>query len=441
MSRRALLVTPHFPPDSSAASHRVRLLAPHLEVFGWVPTILTLEPHAYEGALDPDLLRLVPDHLRVVRAPAWAARSTRRAGVGDLGLRALTGLRSHARRLLGTGRFDVLFITTYPIYPALLGPGLRATYGVPFVLDVQDPWVGAWGRDVGGGPDGRPDVRSRLSRRLAAWMERYVVPSADAITAVSERTIVDMLARVPSAAPVARADLPLGFEPGDLDYVRRHPRRATHFETSNDVMHLVYVGTVLPTGLGVVRTLFAGLARLRRERPAAASAIRLHFIGSSNQRLPGQRPRVLPIAGEYGLSDLVREYPERVDYLDALNVQLRADGLLLLGSTEAHYTPSKAYPAYLTGRPMLALYHRDSSAVAFLSGCSEAEVLTFDEHLDPDALAGDVARGLERLVHRIGAASGTVPPPVPDADGSWSARAVAARLAGVFDAVAGRVRR
>ena len=28
--RRVLMISPHYPPDSTAATHRVRLLAPHL---------------------------------------------------------------------------------------------------------------------------------------------------------------------------------------------------------------------------------------------------------------------------------------------------------------------------------------------------------------------------------------------------------------------------
>jgi hypothetical protein len=439
MSRQVLLVTPHFPPDSSAASHRVRLLAPHLEAFGWVPTVLTLEPDAYEGRLDPELLKLVPERIRVVRAPAWRAGTTRRFGFGDLGIRALTGLRSEARRLLQTGAFEALFITTYPIYPALLGPGLRARYGIPFVLDLQDPWVGAWGRDIGGGPGDQPDLRSRLARSLAVRMERYVAPFADGITAVSARTTSDLLARVPTAAPIALADLPLGFEPADLDYVRTHPRPPALFDASDGALHLVYVGTVMPVAIDVVRALLAGLARLRREAPAACAAVRLHFVGSSNQRLPGQPFRVLPMASEYGLSDIVREYPQRVDYLDALDLQIRADALLLLGSTEPHYTPSKAYPAYLSGRPMLALYHRESSIVAFLRTCPAAEVVPLDGRIDSDAMAPVVAAGLERLIDR--ARRGSAPAARSDFDAPWSARALAGRLAGVFDAVVAAGRR
>ena len=43
MTRRVLMVSPHFPPDSSAATHRVRLLAPHLAGYGWEPTVVTVD--------------------------------------------------------------------------------------------------------------------------------------------------------------------------------------------------------------------------------------------------------------------------------------------------------------------------------------------------------------------------------------------------------------
>src|SRR4030095_5430419 len=111
--RRVLMLSPHFPPDSSAASHRVRLLAPHLPAAGWQPTIVTLEPSAYEGRLDRDLETLVPPALDIIRAPAWSPTLTRMVGLGDLGLRAFTGLRRVCRRLLAQEQFDALFITIY----------------------------------------------------------------------------------------------------------------------------------------------------------------------------------------------------------------------------------------------------------------------------------------------------------------------------------------
>src|SRR5579864_7289652 len=163
--RRVLMVTPHFPPDSSAAAHRVRLLAPHLPEAGWTPTIVTVDPAGYQGRLDRGLEALVPPSLSVVRARAWPARLTRRIGIGDLGVRAFAGLRRACRAEMARVHYSVLFITVYPVYPALLGPRLKAEFGVPFVLDYQDPWVGAWGLTVGGGKDGAADWKSRAARR------------------------------------------------------------------------------------------------------------------------------------------------------------------------------------------------------------------------------------------------------------------------------------
>ena len=185
---RVLMVSPHFPPDTTAATHRVRLLAPHLPAFGWEPTVVTVNPRDYDGRLDSGLCELVPPSVRVVRCRAWSIQWTRRIGVGDLGLRAFSGLRRRCSELLQHEKFDALFITIYPTYPALLGPLLKRRFGVPFVLDYQDPWVGSWGKTVGGGRDGRPDLKSRLSRALAMTLEPRVVRAADAITAVSDLT-------------------------------------------------------------------------------------------------------------------------------------------------------------------------------------------------------------------------------------------------------------
>src|SRR5580765_5913288 len=96
MSRRVLCISPHFPPDSTAATHRLRLLAPHMAAHGWEPTVLTVDPRDYEGRMDAALLASVPESVRVIRARAWPASVTRGLGIGDLGLRAYRGLKAAA---------------------------------------------------------------------------------------------------------------------------------------------------------------------------------------------------------------------------------------------------------------------------------------------------------------------------------------------------------
>jgi len=432
--RRVLMISPHFPPDTSAGTHRVRLFASYLCEFGWEPTVVSVDPSSYEGRLDPDLAGLVPETVRVVRTRAWNAAVTRKIGIGDLGLRAYAGLRRECRRLMAAAPFDALFITIYPTYPALLGPMLKRRHQVPFVLDYQDPWVSAWGLDVGPGPNGTPDARSRITRALAQRLEPHVVRAADGITAVSARTYEDVLVRVPDARPRACAAIPLGFDERDLEALRRAPRPNAWFDDQDGYVHVCYVGTVLPKGFDVLRAVLAALGRLRDRAPRAYARLRVHFVGTSNQRVSTVEPRVLAEARRAGVHDIVTEAPERLDYLDALNVQTRAHALLLLGSSEPHYTPSKVFPALLARRPIMAFYHRASSVLDVLRQPSvNARVFAFDEDAPLSGQVDAIADGFAALVEG-GAAMR--PGPADAHLQAWSARALTGRLAGVLDSVA-----
>ena len=53
----------------------------------------------------------------------------------------------------------------------------------------------------------------------------------------------------------------------------------------------------------------------------------------------------------------------RMPYLDVLTHLHYANGILIFGSTEAHYSPSKLYQALLSGRPIFAVLHAQSTAV------------------------------------------------------------------------------
>jgi hypothetical protein len=430
MPRRVLMLSPHFPPDTSAGAHRVRLLAPYLADYGWEPTVLTVDPSAYEGRLDPDLARLVPGHVRVIRAESWSAGWTRAFGIGDLGLRSYAGLKRASEELLAQERFDALFITIYPTYTALLGPALKRRYHLPFVLDYQDPWVGAWGLDVG--PGGVPNLKSRMSRAIAQRLEPIAVRAADALTAVSARTYEDVLARIPDAHPRTCAAIPLGVDANDLCALQQLPRPNRCFNPEDGHVHVSYVGTMLPKGRVIANGVCLALARLRDTRPALFAKLRVHFIGTSNQRDPREQPRVLPLATAAGVGGVVDEIAPRVDYLDALNAQAQAHAVLLMGSSEPHYTPSKVFPALLTGRPIVAVYHRASPVIGLLHGEPNARVIAIDDAAPIEQYVPAIAEALAWAV----TAPGGEPRLQPDGSlTAWSVSTLAGQLAGVFDAI------
>jgi hypothetical protein len=163
-------------------------------------------------------------------------------------------------------------------------------------------------------------------------------------------------------------------------------------------LHWVAAGSVGPSFGHALRVLFAGLRQLRDRDPAMAARLRLHFVGTSYAP-PESAPRfVQPLAAAYGVGDLVTERPHRIGYLDSLRLMQEADGLLLLGSDDLAYSPSKIYPNYMTGRPILTLAHHGSLLADLISRLQCARLITLLEPGRETAPAGEVAAFLAATV-------------------------------------------
>ena len=110
---------------------------------------------------------------------------------------------------------------------------------------------------------------------------------------------------------------------------------------------------------------------------------------------------MLSIAQSCGLADVVTETPGRLDYLDALAALGDASAILLLGSSEPHYTASKLYPALMARRPLVALFHQASSVVSTLRDVTREPTVRLIAYERPegDALIDRVARHLIALAH------------------------------------------
>ena len=178
-----------------------------------------------------------------------------------------------------------------------------------------------------------------------------------------------------------------------------------------------------------MRTLFRALAKLASERPLLAERIRINFIGTSNQPSHVTHTPVRDLASAEGVGGLVFEMPRRVPFLEALSVLARSAGLLLIGSDEPHYTASKIYPALMSGRPYLSLFHRASSAHYILSAAGGGFSFCFDTAEELDRLVPVLAAALTRLA----TAPGDLGRADPTAYAPYTADAVAGRFAFIFD--------
>jgi hypothetical protein len=137
-----------------------------------------------------------------------------------------------------------------------------------------------------------------------------------------------------------------------------------------------------------LRLLFAGLAQLTRAE--TSPSWRLHFIGTSYAPAAQAKPTVLPLAEAAGVAHLVEEHPGRVGHFVALRTMLEADALLLLGSADRSYAPSKLAWLALAAKPVLALIPGGGQLETTLRDLSFVHVARF-------APGPDVARVIEFL--------------------------------------------
>lgn len=423
--RSVLIISPYFPPSNLACVHRARHLANHLPAAGWSPIVLCVDETFYEQEPDPLLAKLVAPGLEVIKVPALQARTTRRFGIGDLGLRAWSALSSHTFKLLGSRRIDAVLITGSPFYPMMMSRWIGPEFGVPVVLDFQDPWVSAWGGEQ------RLLTKAGISHQLALRLEARALRGGRFVTSVSERQNQELAARYRWLDPTRMAALPIGGDPDDLRILQALPDTGCpSFDPA--LINLSYVGTALPRSQALFRALLRGLAGLRAKRPELAQRLRLYFIGTSNQSNGIDRFSIMPLAQAENVGDLVVEIPQRLPFAQALKLMASSHGLLLIGSDEPHYTASKVFPALLSGRPYLSLYHRLSSAHALLAAAGGGLSLAFADSSDLGPLSNDIAHGLERMALE----PGSLGEARQDLLEPFSARAIARRYGAIFDRLA-----
>jgi hypothetical protein len=387
--KRVALVSGHFAPSNLVGAQRARLWSRYLPEFGWEPIVVAGDPARYEERPDPDLQRLVAPGLRVIHAPTLPTRPLRL--VGDIGVRAFWGCYRVLARLAAAREIDFVLVTIPSNFLAPVGRLIHRRYGVPFGIDYQDPWVNRWpGIDM-------PFSRAWVSYRLSSILEPWSVRGASLITGMAPGYVAGMLERNPDVAENAViASMPMGIAPEDYSLVRGLDRPSFLFKPGDGRFHMIYAGALLPAGVAVLDSFLAGLRELKKRAPDVANRLTVHFVGtgSSPDDLDGHRVR--PRARQAGVDDMVDEHPQRIGYVDALNHLTKSDAVLVLGSTEAHYTPSKVFQAMLSRRPVFAMLHKDSTAVDMIRSVHAGSVLTVTETALPDA--SDVAGALRAFM-------------------------------------------
>ena len=376
---RVLIVSPHFPPVNAADMHRVRMILPFLRENGWEAEVLAVRPEAVAAPKDKWLEAGLPEDVPVHRVKALGLGWCRVPGLGTLGWRALPATQRAGDELLRAKKFDLVYFssTQWPVH--LAGPHWKRRYDVPFAMDYQDPWVNDYYRrhpEVTP-PGGR--LRYAAADALSRWTEPRVLRECSGYTSVSEAYPADLTRRYPWSTTIPYAVMPFPGSERDFERVRAEDVRQKQFHPGDGKRHWVYVGRGGQDMETAARALFRAVAEHARANPGFREQVVMHFIGTSYAPAGTGSATISPIAAEYGISDMMREHPDRIPYSETLRCLLDGSAIIALGSNDASYTASKIYPCLLARKPLLVVCHEQSGVVRLMEEVGGGACFTFGD--------------------------------------------------------------
>ena len=311
------------------------------------------------------------------------------------------------------------------MFPVMsLGPVWRKQFGVPYVLDFQDPWLTDYYDNSDSGPPGGR-IKYGVSKMIGKVLEPRVVRQAAHIVVVSPAYPELFRERYPELNGKGFTVLPFAASERDCEIAANTKPDHGVFAHGDGLVHWVYAGVVGSMMEKSIRAFFSALKSKLACDDQLAAQWRIYFVGT-DYAVGSRRKIAEPLAAEYGLSEIVHETTGRLPFLTTLKLLSDADALLVFGSNDPSYTASKIFPYILAQKPLLVVVHEQSSVADIVRQCRAGVVVTFDQDDGIDNVAKRIAEHwLKRSIAN------------PNTDwqefARYSARAMTSKLAEAFD--------
>ena len=353
---------------------RVRTSLPYFKQFGWDASVVTVDAGYSEMVKDELLVQSSPADVKIYEVNALSKTLTSKVGLGSLGLRSLWYYRKKVNELLKAGKYDLIYFSTTQFPVCILGAYWKKRFGVPYVIDMQDPWHSEYYQDK---PAEQRPKKYWFSYRLHKYLEPIAMKQVGGLISVSAGYISGLKARYEWLKSIPAATITFGaFEP-DLKIAADNQHK---FEPllQNGFINIVYVGRGGLDMHKAITPVFETLKNGLESQPELFGKLKFYFIGTSYAPAGQGILSIAPLAMQYGVEENVVELPGRISYYHNLVTLLQADALFIPGSDDPQYSASKIYPYLLTQKPLLAIFNEKSNAVSTLNECAEdAVVLTF----------------------------------------------------------------
>ncbi len=353
---------------------RIRMSLPYFAACGWDTEIVTIDEQYADLAKDELLLQSVSPDLKVHKVKALSKTLTSKIGLGSIAIRSLWYYRKTVNRLLKDHKFDLIYFSTTQFPVCILGAYWKKRFGIPYVIDMQDPWHSDYYFNK---PKSEQPPKYWFAYRLNKYLEPIAIKNADGLISVSAAYIDELKSRYPVIQNIPAATITFGaFEP-DLQIAKDNQKLFTSL-LNDRFVNVVYIGRGGKDMHKAISPVFEALQTGLHTNKELFNKIKLYFIGTSYAPTGQGIATILPLARQYGIEEHVVEVTDRISYYQTLLTLQQAHALFIPGSDDSKYTASKIFPYLLTRKPVLAIFNAASSAIPIMQQYGVEHVYNYD---------------------------------------------------------------
>ncbi|PWS26667.1 hypothetical protein DHW03_16535 [Pedobacter yonginense] len=360
--------------------HRIRMSLPYFKEYDYEVEVVTVYQKYYQSTQDPLLLQSVPIGIKIHQVKAFSKKWTTKIGLGSLALRSLYFYKAYVNKLLKQTKFDLIYFSTTEFPLCILGAYWKKKFGIPYVIDMQDPWYSDYYESK---PKAERPKKYWLSYRMHKFLEPIAMKGVSGIISVSENYITNLRARYPHLNSIPNEVITFGASEVDFEIAKQNTDQLKLFyKLEQDLINLVYVGRGGYDMDKSLKILFSTFKKGLDANENLFKKLRFYFIGTSYAPSGEGNETIAPIAKALGVDSYVTEITNRIGFYESIKNLESADGLIIIGSNEAAYTASKLSPYVLAKRPLLAIFNAKSSIVKTIRTCAAGDLMLHDE--DPN---------------------------------------------------------
>ena len=390
--KKVLIITYYWPPAGGPGVQRILKLVKYLPQFGWEPLLFVPDNPDYP-VKDASLENEIPEDIKVYRSQilepygfykkllgikktasfdsgvlfsgkkkGWKNRlaSLIRANlfIPDAKMGWLFSSRKALKDLLASESIDLIFSTSPPFTPAVIAGKLAGRTGIPWMMDMRDPWEGY-------GTEGKAYVFSRwINRRMAKRAFQRAASISLAWPGIRDITE----AGIPGASLSHSHFIPNGF-----DYVPRWDKMPS-VPDEGVRFTITYAGSFYARRYP--DTFIRNLGEALRMKPELADHLRLQIIGRIDPSVTERMEACLPPS--------MLKISTYMPHQELMRVLEKTDALWIVMDDvkeSMHIVAGKTYEYLGMGKPILACVPPGSQSAMVIESTHTGVVVDQDNPL------------------------------------------------------------